>query len=806
MPLTLPFLAYALIFWIVRRKESDWRYAALQAATWWGVFVVLCTESLGFGRWITRGTLSASWLCFCGLLLAYGLLRTGREPKQVDPLPQNHDDKLSSSEWWLLGGVGLIVLLVGITAILSPPNTWDAVSYHMSRVTLWMTNRDVSFYPTYYSPQLFLSPWAEYAILHFDLLYGGDRVAGLVEWLCFAGNIVGVSVIAKSLGASKRGQILSAVAFAAIPEAILESSGAMNTCAGAFWVVVSTCFLLRWRRDQRWSVLLGAAAATGLAVFTKGTAYVFLPCVVLACWLMSSPYGRRRFTYRLPVFILVILVLNGPLTVRNYKISGSPLGFPAPQGDDMLRQYANSHLSLSITAANTVKNLALHVGTPSDALNSRMERSIASIFRFLHIDPNDPNSTYRGGFHLNRTSSHESNAGNPLQLALFLLSVGLLILDGRKMDRAVALYAAGTIAAFVLFCAAFRWQMWNSRYHLPVFALGCAVIGTVLSRHWKPAATNIIGGALILAALPFACNNSLRPLNPWRSDSVVFRPRAEVYFTDFHESAAASYIATAREINSNQCEDVGVDGSLQDFDYPLFAFLDVEGGKKKIRYVGVTNLTSAYQRPGEPDACLVVCLGCADALEKWDKYRNIGGRASVDGDNVIFSSTGSQANVARTDNARLDKDDVGQLEQRMTEEVEAIHSIDLAPVASAVAQASSRWPEKKADLNARLEALYVKRVFSWRIQHSADPMRRRGEPLDGLGIDHDQAVAAEQTLRAWLHGLPHEVDELRSSTEELSQSPQEGCTALQTTTVADHREVATTCNNPDLATRVTNPH
>ena len=760
MLLILPLAAYGLIFRFRYRESLDWRSAAIEAATFWAVFLALATELLSVLHLVTRLGVAAAWAALCAACLVHARFSKASGKTAEEPAPGS---RLERADRWLLAGAGLIVLLVGITGLFSPPNTWDAVSYHMSRVTQWSTNHDIFFYPTFYSAQLFLAPWAEYTILHLDLLFGGDRVAFLVEWLSFGGLIVGVSLLARELGANRRGQVVAAIACATIPEVILEASGAMNTCAGAFWVVTAVYFALRARKGADWPTLLGAAAATGLAIFTKGTALAFLPPLLLASWWMASPVSRKRMLTRLPAMIAIVLLLNGPLFVRNYRLSGSPLGFPSPLGDDPQRQYANSRISASVAVANTIKNLALHVGTPSDTWNARLQGVIDGLLRKSGIDPDDPTSTYRGGFHVNRTAFHESTAGNPLQLLLAAIACLLLLLQGRRVERRTALYAAATVGAFVLFCAVFRWQMWNSRYHLPVFALGCAFIGTVLGKHWSRRATASACGLLLLTGLPFCLLNTLRPLAPWRQDSILRRPRQDFYFTDFHTSSRNAYLATAREVQKSSCQSIGVDGSLQDFDYPLLAMISDQDGRK-VQYTGVTNRTAAYRRSQDQEPCVVVCLRCADAPAKWAQYRKIGGRATVHGDNVVFSSAGESPNVRTPEDGEWGIP-TPVLVETMKREVETLRAADLTPLANAVYRATKQFPDKSEDLLARLDGLYMERVDCWRVEHSPDPMRRAGERIDGPGLDPAQALAAEETLRSWIQELPHKVAELEGLAE-----------------------------------------
>jgi len=77
----------------------------------------------------------------------------------------------------------------------------------------------VRHYPTHIQRQLWLNPGAEFVVLHFQVLSGGDRLANLPQWLAFAGSISVSSLIAQSAGVSRRGQLF--VAFAGPPSDIV---------------------------------------------------------------------------------------------------------------------------------------------------------------------------------------------------------------------------------------------------------------------------------------------------------------------------------------------------------------------------------------------------------------------------------------------------------------------------------------------------------------------------------------------------------------------------------------------------------
>jgi hypothetical protein len=759
----LPFLAYAGLFRIFRLRGEGWRSAALGAATCWGVFVALSTEILSVPRLITRPALAVAWLLLAIASFAYAAKIRASRPAKLEPGSEPAPTSFDTLDWILLSLAGLLVALVGITAIVSAPNTWDAMAYHMSRIAQWMTNRDVNLYPAFYSVQLFLSPWAEYAMMHLDVLYGGDRLVNLIEWFSMIGSIIGVSLIAEELGAGRRGQIFAAIAVATLPGVVLEASGAMNTCVGAFWIVAAVYYVLRWNECQSSIVLWAIGATVGLAVMTKGTAWVLLPCTLLACWWIGSTTARKLLLSRIPVLLLAILVLNGPLFVRNYRLSGSPLGFPEPMGDDPLRTYSNSRYSVSITLGNVVKNVALHLATPVGGINQRLTRLIFSTSQTLGLDLDSPASTWRGGFRLNKVSGHEERAGNPLQLALIFISC--LFLFGSRASRTLRLYVLGLFASFVLFCALMRWQPWNARFHLPLFVLGMALAGVVFELKMPRYALISIACLLLLAAFPLALVNSLRPLLSVRSPSIFRQSRTETYFADSHRWQLHSYRDAATFLEATNCNSVGLDSSFDDFDYPMFAILDAGHGARKVRYSDVKNLTAEYARPDSTPPCAVICLRCANSPAKWAEYKRVGGRVSVFDEIAVFSPNGDLAN---TQTLNLP---ANYAPERILQDLDRYRdsplSVGLGSTEDRVNRAGSDYPDQRAGLKARLDSLYIGTLSLWRVRDSVDPLRRRGEPIDHSKIDPVQLIGASEVMENWFQTEPAKVRDLNESIDRL---------------------------------------
>ena len=80
-----------------------------------------------------------------------------------------------------------MTLIVGAT---SPPNNWDSMSYHLSRIQYWIQGSGIHFFDTNNFRQNLFSPLSEFIILHTQILSDTDLFANLVQWVCYIINMV----------------------------------------------------------------------------------------------------------------------------------------------------------------------------------------------------------------------------------------------------------------------------------------------------------------------------------------------------------------------------------------------------------------------------------------------------------------------------------------------------------------------------------------------------------------------------------------------------------------------------------------
>jgi 4-amino-4-deoxy-L-arabinose transferase-like glycosyltransferase len=466
----LPVLFWLLVALTLNKKGFCWRRSFLSASVVWGFTLTAVTEVLSIFKLLTFSWLLVCWAvaAFISVFFYFYVIpnNTGRTAAKI-PLFL----KL------LLSSIAAIAILTFLIASIAAPNNWDSMTYHMSRVVHWIQNGSVAHYPTHILRQLELNPWAEFAIMHLQILSGQDYLANLVQWFSMIGSIIGITLIAKQCGADLRGQIYASVLVVTLPMGILQASSTQNDFVVAFWLVCFVYYGICLKEKLNFYDVLAVGVSLGLALLTKGTAYIY--AVPFLLWFLIWGVRSLKWTIVTQIFLISILVLSLNIShyMRNYGIFGNPL----TSGED---KYSNEMFSVSAIISNISRNFALHIGTPSDRINNSSMLMIASLHKLLGVDLNEPKTTWPGTkFEIIKPNLHEDDTGNPLHLALIILSAAFVMYykELRRIPNLLP-FVFALSASFFLFCFYLRWQPWASRLHLSLFVLWSAVIGVVLSK------------------------------------------------------------------------------------------------------------------------------------------------------------------------------------------------------------------------------------------------------------------------------------------------------------------------------------
>ncbi len=612
----------------------------LRALVLAGAALVLITESLGAVDMVRRGPLILSWGAVAVTALLYGARR--RSSLRFASPRLNTDPVVLMS----LVGCLAILTLTAVTAVFSPPNSADAMAYHMPRVVYWAEQGSVRFFPTPYFNQIMLQPLAEYMMLHTYVLSGGDRWINLVQWFASLACIVGVSSVARVLGADSRAQAIAALFCATLPAGVLASSGAKNDYWLAMWLVAAIYFALRFTRSRRLPDALFLGAALGLALLTKATAYLFAPWPLAAIFLARAGTSRKQLLAGALVAVSCAFALNVPQYVRNYDLSGSIMGFDSAQGDGFFR-WRNETFGWKQTTSNMLRNLSEQLGARSTAWNQGVYDFVVGTHRRLGIDVNDPKTTWRWStFEPPKNANHEANAPNRWHLVILLVVACVLILRAlRRRERERLLYAIALLCGFIAFCAYLKWQPFLARLLVPLFVIAAPLAGVIAEiggqalgslRRWLllPAICLLL---LSGARLP-ALQNWVRPLQGPKS--VLKVPRGVQYFADMTQwDNQASYWKAVGVLANSNCDTVGIDITNLQLEYPLQALLRERRPGVRFLHTGVQNVSASYPQPIVAAPCAIACLDCTGDANRLRLYGDFPVRLPIDKFTIFLRET-----------------------------------------------------------------------------------------------------------------------------------------------------------------------
>jgi hypothetical protein len=606
----LPAIAYGLLTLSFYRRAGsrDIPEALVKAHLVIFAFIAVSTEALSAIHAMAFPILLTAWLLFLLVCVVTAAVLLHRKSQGFSFPVLRTVTPLTAV---LVGVLAFILATTLATALLYPPNTWDSMTYHMSRVAHWISSSNISFYPTAIPRQNYQMPLAEFAIMHMQLLTGGDWYANLVQWVSFLVLVCLGPLTAVELGLSKRQQLIAAMVIATLPMAILQASSTQNDLVVSSFVMSFGLFMLRMRQHLSAENVLLAAMALGLALLTKATALLYCAAIgtsLAVPVLLASRSDRARFlrvTAAIVCMILVTLALNAGHFLRNYALYGLPFSIDA-------EYYRNDDMSAAALVGNTVRNGALHLGTPSRRINGYLYHALQVV---LGAQLNNPKTTWPGRTFAVPYSLHEDSAGNLMHMLIVLCSIVYLPISWWQHRHTRApWYAVGTMLGAVLYCWILKWQPWASRLHTPLFAMAAPLLAITIASEIgrvKKRIGSVMVLCLVLYSLPFTLANQSRSLVSLEWNR---KDRLELYFQN-RRDLLRGYKNAIHVVHEASTQDVGLYLGRNDWEYPFWvlALQERNGKALTFRHVGVSNLSrTIYQ-----DEVLPVYVIATRNIENW---------------------------------------------------------------------------------------------------------------------------------------------------------------------------------------------
>lgn len=456
-----------------RRAEAapSRRDALLFALILAGAWGALGGEALSVGRNLSFFPVLAWWgVPAIALFVVTARRRTAIRDRLRPPPPP---DALTAA---LIAAAALLLAGTGLVAAISPPNTFDCLTYHLPRQVYWLQQASLAHYPAADLRQLQFPPFAESLGAQHLILAGGvagDSWTNLIQWAALLASALGVSAITRDLGGSPRAQALAALLVVTMPAAIQQAVNAKNDLVVTCWAVAFAGLALRVGVRRRCTLADAAAmgAALGLLLYTKGTGFVLaLPLAALAAFWMLRTMRARAIPLGLLVGVIAI-ALNAGHWRRNHHLFGHPLELPASRGGYRLTNETHSPAAM---VSSIIRNLSIHTGVPGTTANEAQSRWIVALHRLLGVRANDPRTTSpdRTKFEVVYVPFKDANAGAPVHLLLAAWAIPWCVARHRRaLTGPRAPYLAAAVGAFLLFCLVLKWQPWHARLHIPFIAI-----------------------------------------------------------------------------------------------------------------------------------------------------------------------------------------------------------------------------------------------------------------------------------------------------------------------------------------------
>jgi hypothetical protein len=582
------------------------RLVLLRSAGLFTTYLIISLELLSLIRSITRLGLVIIWtiplLAFAAW--AYRQFRASRPVR----LPVFYRPK-GWAGWFMLA---IITTVLGVTltvAWFTPPQTWDSLTYHMSRVAHWAQDRSLVNFRTGIPRQISMNPAAEMVTLNGYVLTGGDRLAAFTQWSAMLVSLLGVSLIARQLGAKPFGQWVAAAFAATLPIGIVESSSTITDYVATFWMVCVAVESLEYYHSNDRKALFYLSLAAGLGILTKPT---IIPYMVLFAFfdafLLFKRWGLRLGVQWAVIAILVVGAINSGYLTRNILLFGniiSPVDFNTQN---------NQLKTLPGILSNVLKNVGLQAGLPYvPAYNAFLNRAIQYIHNKIGVDIQDPRINGEGTFRVSPPSTQEDLTSNPFHAYLILLAFILVFPFWKRVGGAVVVYAGCIALGFILSWVIFKWHVFNVRYHTIFFVMFAPVIGQLLGsfqlRIWGAA---VIAG-LFVCSIPWLFSINSRPLivRPGRTypTSILSAPRQDLYFAN-----AGIYDAVLQivgDVKARNCSQIGLMLLGDDPEYLFWALLGAPRDTLRIEWI----VSGGFiDRIPEPDfhPCAIVCKKCSE--------------------------------------------------------------------------------------------------------------------------------------------------------------------------------------------------
>jgi hypothetical protein len=292
------------------------------------VTVVCVTEILNLFNCINLLNIALFWSVISIVLLYFLIKKKNRTLDAIKILNVKIYTSFISLKIYKKGILFFMVfflLLLLLQGLIYPPNNWDSLTYHMSRIMYWLGNENLNHFPTHILRHLYQPPFAEYIIMHVNVLQGNDYFSNSIQLLFLVFSLFPLNEILNYLKVNKTAKLLSFLFCITIPSVILQATTTKNDIVCAFFILTSIMFLYKsYKEPSIWNYFF-LGLSIGLGMLTKGTFYLFIfpALLIFLFFIVKQLLYEKKFKPILygSLSIFMLLLINVGHFSRNYSIN-----------------------------------------------------------------------------------------------------------------------------------------------------------------------------------------------------------------------------------------------------------------------------------------------------------------------------------------------------------------------------------------------------------------------------------------------------------------------------------------------------
>jgi hypothetical protein len=363
----------------------------------------------------------------------------------------------------------LIILPLILLSIFLPPNNWDSMAYHLSRVEHWIQNKNIYPYPTNIVRQVLTSPLSEYIIANFQILTGTDAFSNLVQFASFIFVLFVGTLIFSLLKIGMKGQLFLLLALLSIPMMLFQASTTQTDLLASFFFLSFILFglLLIQSNDNYKTNFIFLALSLTLGILTKYHIAIFAaPIVIYLLFDLIKKRDSKNTFFAILISILTLAVILAPLFLRNIYFFGSITG------KDLFDENAtivNNTISFKNMLSNNFKHIVDFISLPINGYNNLLYSLNHTLHNIIGVSENMPGNNWAGEPFTINNYLNEDTAGSIIHAVLIILSL-FLVFKSKQRTKLLFLFAYCFIA-FSLYGLLFRYTPFDIRLLLPVLIL-----------------------------------------------------------------------------------------------------------------------------------------------------------------------------------------------------------------------------------------------------------------------------------------------------------------------------------------------